>query len=479
MQNQKTLLSDYHYNRFREFIHEITGIDFPTGRRLELERAVAACFSKTNYATIDYYLNSISQVSHDHQYLCELVESLTVNETYFFRDENQFNLLKKKILPEIIAKHNTSDCQLRIWSAGCASGEEPYSVAMLIKELIPYSNLWDVLILATDIDNKVLKLARQAKYSQWSFRETPADLRKKYFRKQGNQYLLASSIKEMVNFKHLNLRKNVYPSPLSGTHDLDLILCRNVAIYFSPEIIEKMISRFYHCLAKGGWLMLGASDPPARALKKFDCCEIGGQLIYRRPLEKAKRLVEKSELSETNTGALSNPTKEKLNCKPSHQPLKPREHTLACGCNLYRLGYIDQALFTLKKVVVKGVEADKACYQIAVIYVDRNDLTTAEHWLNRAINKNLRFKPAYILLAYVYQEQNLLEEAITTLRKALYFNKGFIEAYLYISNLYRKIKEEEKAKKALENAKRLQAKQENNQSDQVTVKILRKARINA
>ncbi|MGE5489834.1 MAG: CheR family methyltransferase [Actinomycetota bacterium] len=182
---------------------------------------------------------------------------LTPGETFFFRDHGQFELLRFKLLPELI-KARRNRRTLRLWSAGCASGEEAYSLAMAVDALLPDRRGWHIAIIGSDINEESLAKARQGRYGNWSFRLTPNCLRERYFRRHGDDWVLTPAIRSLVTFRRGNLVTDPLPDPL--LRDIDLILCRNVLIYFQPEAVRTVAAKLAACLAEGGYLVTGHTE---------------------------------------------------------------------------------------------------------------------------------------------------------------------------------------------------------------------------
>lgn len=180
-----------------------------------------------------------------------------IGETYFFRDKGQFALLRNWILPELIEKRG-GERTLRIWSAGCSSGEEPYSIATLVYELIPDRSGWDICIVGTDINDQALIKAGMGAYGEWSFRDLKLDERNRYFKKAKNGWMIDERIKEMVIFRPGNLITDLYPD--QDLHDMDLILCRNVFIYFDHDDVRGVVKKLADTLREDGYLMTGHAE---------------------------------------------------------------------------------------------------------------------------------------------------------------------------------------------------------------------------
>lgn len=206
---------------------------------------------------------------------------LTNQESYFFRDQGQFDLLREIILPGLIEK-NSDTRTLRLWSAGCSTGEEPYSLAMLVDQLLPLRNDWRVHILGTDLSDAALDKARRGVYGSWSFRMMNADMVERYFQARPNAWELQSRIRQMVTFRHGNLLQDEFPNPAGGTNDLDLILCRNVFIYFKRDAVARVVEKMARCLRDGGYLVTGHAELHDTPLGNLKTRSFPQTIIYQR-----------------------------------------------------------------------------------------------------------------------------------------------------------------------------------------------------
>ncbi len=213
----------------------------------------------------------------------ELVILFTNIESYFFRDQEQFSLLRNHIFPEIIKrKHNNKTKTIRICSSGCSSGEEPYSLAILLKELIPDLEQWNLMILGIDINQVALQKARTGIYSSWSFRKVDAEIKQRYFQIIDNEYHIDQQIKQMLKFQNLNLVKDPFPQQNSELREMDLIICRNVFIYFEASAIAKVLDKFYYTLQPLGYLITGHTELYSQNLSRFQTQVFPESLVYQR-----------------------------------------------------------------------------------------------------------------------------------------------------------------------------------------------------
>ena len=254
-----------------------TGLAFSPERRPSLELGVRRAMARAGVADLDGYPDLLAR---EGALLDDLIEELTVPETYFFREPAQFEFLRKVALPEISGRRGPGQA-IRAWSAGCCSGEEAYSLAMLFAEegLSGRSH-----VLATDIARGALAKARRARYGEWSLRGEGATSAQRHLQRTEDGYAVEDAIRAAVTFEHLNLALDVYPSYASGACGMDLILCRNVLIYLDPETIHEVAVRLHATLADGGWLVTASSDPPLTSAAPFEVVAVEEGVFYRRAL---------------------------------------------------------------------------------------------------------------------------------------------------------------------------------------------------
>jgi chemotaxis protein methyltransferase CheR len=225
------------------------------------------------------YQRRIASPANEHEELCALAEQLTVNETYFFRYADHFRAFAELVVPNRI-QAEPYQRRLRILSAGCASGEEAYSIAILIRDRLPELASWDITIHGIDVNASMVRKALRARYSAWSLRETPADLHRKYFRADGREFLLDSTLKHGVTFEERNL---VEEDPLFWQDNaFDVVFCRNVTMYFTVEAARSLISRVARSLAPGGFLFMGHAETLRGVSQEFRLQQTHETFYYQR-----------------------------------------------------------------------------------------------------------------------------------------------------------------------------------------------------
>jgi chemotaxis protein methyltransferase CheR len=274
---QQPLLDD-----FIRLIGTRTGLRFAPGDQQGLERKLLARMAGRHCPTAEAYLQLLGRNTPES---CtewqELATLLTIGESYFFRDQGQIDLLRRRLLPELIAARQ-SRRRLRIWSAGCAGGEEPYSLAMLLRELLPAPEDWQILVLGTDLNGQALAKARRGRYSSWSFRGVDPALQRRYFTRDREEWLLCEEVRDMVVFQPGNLASDRFPDPGSELHDMDLILCRNTFIYFSPELVAAVAEKFADTLCDQGYLVTGHGELQLQQAGPLQARLLEDQVVFQK-----------------------------------------------------------------------------------------------------------------------------------------------------------------------------------------------------
>lgn len=254
-------LSDEVLSRLGDFATATLGLRFPPDRWRELSRGVGAAALELGISDVEAWIGMLLAGEASSADIKALANHLTIGETYFFRHRESFTLMGEQILPERFAIRREQGRSLRIWSAACSTGEEPYSVAMLLRRIFPEISPATVSIHATDINSHSLARAQRGLYSEWSFRDTPEWLKQAYFtRKPNGRYEIAREVRQLVSFSHLNFADPIYPAEFGERADYDLILCRNVLMYFSAEWHARIVRRIVAALAPEGWLLVGPCD---------------------------------------------------------------------------------------------------------------------------------------------------------------------------------------------------------------------------
>ncbi len=366
----------------------------------------------------------------------ELAKLFTVGETYFFRSSSQFKALRLFILPSIIeARRKAAGAQttsplaadkstlsINIWSAGCATGEEPYSIAITLKEVLPAHEYWNVKIAGTDINEDALEIAGKAVYTSHSLRGVRKPSIEAYFKPADGRFRLVDSIRKMVTFSYANLAEPYFPSPFGPDVPADLILCRNVLMYFEPAIADEILSRFYEILHPGAFLVLGTAE--AVSDENIGLEEVTWQdaYFYRKPLLAPPPPEEKTtsifSLTEYIPGARTP--------LPVEPGTETRETTSLRGA------------FRWLKVALENNPNDPvAHFQLAKLYANRGRFQMALQECEQALEIDALFALPYLLLGIIHYRSGEIEMAIENLRRALYNDKNLVLAHFYLAEAFK------------------------------------------
>ena len=453
------------YLKLKKLINERTGLDFSDPKENRLQEALKQCMDNSPVGDLsELYIQMSAESKLGRQLFEKLITLLTTGETYFFRNRPHFVALEKYILPELLER-NRGGNSLRIWSAGCSTGEEPYSIAMTVSRLLPETDLRDVLILGTDIDRRALATASEGVYTSYSFRGVTDEEKKAFFTLVSNGFRIKERFRRMVTFRIHNLKGNADPPVDCGSGCFDLIVCRNVVIYFDRETGRKLIDRFHGYLSEGGYLMVGHSEYSIETYKEFVTRAFPEAVVYQkaeryhrpkrkkfffRPVSEMDRNVFELSLppplgkagekdgqvggvqEEEKEGAVEEPFKEAL------LSFEKKEH--------------DRAIGILMKILDGESDNVEAALLIGKISADRGSNRDAAVWLARVIELNPLNFEAYYLLSILQSQEEHYNEAENLLKKVIYLNPNFFMGYYQLGKVYQKMNENRKASGMFRNA---------------------------
>lgn len=272
-------MTDDETRLFVEVIQEQCGITLSINSGFFLERRLASRLEALGLSSFLDYYQYLRYDPAGAREIEELIERITTHETYFFREQYQLDAFSEEILPELAKRHERTQ-RLQVWSAGCSTGEEVYTIAMLMMESGLFKG-WNLRVMGSDISRKVLATARAAVYGENSFRTTPPNLRRKYFIENGGRWTVRDDVRDMCSFGQLNL---VSTERFRVLGPQDVIFCRNVLMYLSQEARHEVVEAFYDRLNPGGYLLLGHSESLLNVTTRFDLAHLQKDLVYRKPL---------------------------------------------------------------------------------------------------------------------------------------------------------------------------------------------------
>jgi chemotaxis protein methyltransferase CheR len=465
MKNILPLSSD-DFGLFQELLVEVSGLYFEEDRNQSLHLALWQRLQHRSYDSYREYYNLLKYHPEGRLELRELLDLITIGETYFFRNRAQFDVLMGSVLPMIMQRKAASrDKTLRVWSAGCSRGAEAYSIAIAVAEVFPFYKDWTISILGTDINRNGLASAKEAIYNERDVGQLPRECLDKYFKIRGSSYLLNSDVREFVQFEYHNVVKD--PCVDEKMLNLDLLFCRNVTIYFDGQTTRRVIEKFYNCLAPEGFLFLGHAETLWQVTDLFESMEFPQSIIYKKRLGPVQEdrmkpfmafpeiRIESLPLSaahipplcrvgsepacesgipgprpETSTSA-SSPFSALRVSKSSTEPVGPEKGESppsswggAGLIPLQKLGMEECRGPTLPSLAQATLLANEANYKEAV------------EILIRIIEADNLSVEAHYLLGLISYKNNNLKEAETQFRKVLYVNPDSVLAYFNLGNVY-------------------------------------------
>jgi chemotaxis protein methyltransferase CheR len=273
----KATLADADYQRVRALLRSAAGLVFDETRRDSLAYALGQRLLATGAPDVTAYLDLVEAPAGAAERQL-LIDEVTIPETYFFRNPPQIRALRGHVLPELVGAAAASR-RLVVWSAGCSTGEEPYTVAMLLAELIPQPAEWQIEIVATDVSERSLAAARRGRYGKRSVQAADPVSVGRWFDVEGDEYVVRPEVRAMVSVRHHNLVTDPQPLPAG---DVDLVLCRNVTIYFDRDTTRQLMARFHTVLRRGGYLFLGHAETLWRISEDFDLVPLDDAFVYRK-----------------------------------------------------------------------------------------------------------------------------------------------------------------------------------------------------
>jgi chemotaxis protein methyltransferase CheR len=437
---------------FSEFFSEKCGLHFDRRNRKALERGIQRRMRVVAAPSVAAYFAYLQNFPERRQEFKKLVSLLTIGETSFFRFDPHFAALIKQVIPELI-KHHQASRRLRIWSAGCSTGEEVYSLAITLLQHFPQLANWDITILGTDISHQSLATARQGHYQERTLRHVTPQLLAEWFVKDGTGWTVAERLRGLTRFAFLNLQSETYPNPKNGTTECDLIFCRNVMIYFRPETVRAVVSRLRRALRPGGYLFLGHAETLGAGFLDFGRCQHHGGTYYRAGGAEVDSTGGESKYKDKDknksqvilfAGLHDNPllpqnfsgeTKEKsgifLADKVNNKTLSPKMATMVNppavassqlldqGFSLADQGRLDEALSLCQQVLRADDLSPRGYFLRGLIHDQQGQNLVAAADFQRVILLDIKAVMAHYHLAHIYRRVGRKSEALRSLRTAV------------------------------------------------------------
>ncbi|MBI2190364.1 MAG: protein-glutamate O-methyltransferase CheR [Planctomycetes bacterium] len=474
------VLADPFFPQLKGFLIQASGLAYYQDKDEEMANRVASRLSHLGLEGCGHYLALVRDEAVGGRELDALMAELTIGETYFFRHQELFDALRDLAIPERIGQNRPAR-RLRIWSAGCASGAEPYSICILLDQ--EFGGLladWDVSIVATDVNRAALAKARQGHFEEWAFRSTSEEIKRRYFLPSGKAWTILPKFQSRVSFQYHNLVQHPFPSLIDNLAGFDLILCRNVMIYFSAEVIRRLVKQFHECLVEGGWLLVGHAEPNPEFFSDFRPVLTPGAVLYRRVSGPSAGQPE--GLSPAGLPAQPATPAFTSGCAGSSSPVVPAPFQFPA------VSFSMPSLLTWSPPILKAENppdplaakpltlGQEGASRVGLTSPSPSDAVSAgpeealaevrsladqARWeeaataCSRAMKGNRLEPRLHFYVALVQEQLGQVSEAEESLRKALYLDRNFVLAHYHLGILLQRRSDAGRAGRCFENALRI------------------------
>lgn len=435
---KKYELTEEDFERFRKLINQTSGIFFDRGKRDLLRLGLSDRADEIGADNLTDYYEMITSVPEREVELRRLLDHLSVQETQFFRNLPQFDALRKYVIPEIVRRKAQGHKTLRFWSAGCSTGQEPYSLAMSLMDILPDPDTWNIQILGTDLSESALATAQQGWYAERRLNGIDRQHRERYFRQSDGGYRVVEPLRRMVHFVRHNMVTDPLPISIFGT--CDIVFCRNVIIYFTHETAKYVIEHFFDILNPGGYLFLGHSETLWKMSAKYSLVEMGDAFIYRKPLPRSlegRRFIPDRRLREaplpegveyerraeverrdarSEADLIQNPPEAKA---PANDNEMPGDPLVSKARNSIDLGENDNAVELLLEAINRNGDSAEAHFLLGTAYERKKEVERAAESFRRTIFCDSSHSLAYFHLANALEQMGNFKSAVNNYRKAV------------------------------------------------------------
>lgn len=485
--------------KFQTFFMEKSGLVFEGRRLQEMERAIARRMIELGISSFQSYYAKLTRKEGDHEELNQLVLPLTVGETHFFRTPDQFAALRKYVFPELIDRARERGKRLLLLSAGCATGEEPYTLYLLLSDLIPDLGSWRVTIRACDINRDFLDAAREGIYGERKIKFVDPETRERFFDCLGkNRWRVKDELREAVEWMHFNLTAPDY-SALARNEEFDLILCRNVLIYFNPTTVKQAIKKFHRVLAPRGYLMLGYSETLFKISEAFQSIHTPEAYFYQktgararvqpRPGKPAARqreeflkivasrphpLVETGPEPEQRMPLLPPPAAARLEeRRPAEAASRAgkaagrrltEEELWQRGLTLFSAELFQEAGEAFEEIVRQNPRSARAHLGLALLYANSGAEDRSRRHVEEAKRYDDLMPEIYFLTALLDEKNGEFQRAVENYQRVIMLHADFALAHFNLANLFLKLQRLRDARREFENTAKILARDPQNRS---------------
>jgi chemotaxis protein methyltransferase CheR len=441
-------LSQEDFLRFRDWINHHAGIYLEEQKTDSLRISLVTRATRFGFSTFDEYYKMLT---NDDAEFRELMNLITINETSFFRFPAQFDALRDKVIPEILESKPNASRQFRVWSAGCSTGEEPYTIAMTLLDSGLEGFGYRGQVLGTDVSTNALNRARDATYPNRAFGNLDQATMHRFFEPVKDGFRVVKRVRDVVDFQYHNLIKEPYPLGLMS--NWDVVFCRNVTIYFKLESTRRVVHNFFESLNPGGYLFIGHSETLTSISDEFEPVEIDGVFLYRKPKGRrlftfedvmARREPPRRRPAETpdrkraiDPGEIRRQRREAVEQAAANPETETVADLLERAHELLDRGEPAEAVVLAERALRADAENMEARLVAAFAHADTGDFDRAAREATEALAVNPLLAPARYILGIIYQRQGDTFKAMNEFKRTLYIDKDFVLAHFSAANIHR------------------------------------------
>ncbi len=464
-------LTPEEFGRFRDYIHQHSGIFLEDQKSDSLRISLITRATRFGFSALAEYYDLLTSDENEFK---ELMNLVTINETSFFRFPAQFEALRTEVIPRILERKSPSSRQFRVWSAGCSTGEEPYSIAMTLLDSGLEGLGYSPEVLGTDVSTNALLKAKEAVYPARALLSVPHTAATRFFEPTAHGHRVVEKVRRIVTLQYHNLIKEPYPLALMG--NWDVIFCRNVTIYFKLESTRRVVENYWESLNPGGFLFIGHSETLTSISDRFEPVELGGVFLYRKPLprkiktfsqsvgsrdtrgaveiadstraKRRERRLVSSERSQSSTRrsvfdartppVVADVTREVAGETEGVEGVSGEVEALLDAARLASAeGRTEAVLEAVQRVFELDSENPQAYLLSAFAHADMGQMDSAISECNRALSFNPLLPAARYILGMIYQRQGDAIRAISELKRTIYIDSDFALAHFTLANVYR------------------------------------------
>jgi chemotaxis protein methyltransferase CheR len=426
--------------RFRDLVENRCGLFFGESRQTSLQSAIGVRMRELGLDEADAYFERLRGESADDEFR-KLIHLVTITETCFLRDPAQFRLLREHVIPSVLDDRRRDGSQaVRIWSAGCSSGEEPYSVALLLRDMGVHLTHpdWTFDIVGTDLNTERLEAARRGVYGTRAVRNVEGAWLQRFFEPDGDRFRLKNEIRRAVQFREGNLASDRGSGAPPGR--ADIILCKNVAIYFRSEVTRRLVERLYDALTEGGYLLLGHSESLWQMESRFTLVEHDGIFCYRKGATRESTAVgwrAKVEARGFDTTSGHDRRADTATPAASSDATTPGPAGQYERCLEAVRSLTPEAETEVRELIRTSPAFVPAHLLLGGLYAQRGRYAEARTQAELVLALDDMDARAHLLLGMIDGRAGRAADAILSLRRALYLDDGLALAYFWLGNLYR------------------------------------------